>query len=155
MIRKFLTRLLDIITPRFVTEEVALRDDGQHLVIACSMADVRPGECFDGVATMRNFNLFGMALFPVMVGEARPWPGTESSADQADALFALLAAIYAVCAPGQQPFVTLTNNPERPYGAVVADAHKTLLATGTGKTIQGLAELIRLRLPAGHGEGRQ
>jgi phosphoenolpyruvate carboxylase len=54
--------------------------------------------------------------------------------------------VDAVTHDGQIAYVTPTNSPERPYGAVVADAAGRLLATATGKTKQGLAELIRLQL---------
>lgn len=74
---------------------------------------------------------------------------------QATNLLALLDAIQAVCAPGQCAYVTLTHDPVRPYGAVVADEHGTLLATGSGKSIKGLAQLIRLRLPATATEAAQ
>lgn len=57
----------DIIVPRFITEEVALahvgpgRDwDDYHLV--CSLSAVRPGERFDGVATVDSFTWLGMGL---------------------------------------------------------------------------------------------
>lgn len=70
-----MNKLLDILLPRFITEEVALRDDGDHLVIACSMRDVKPGETFAAVGSIRSFNLLGQAIFPRTVGEPRPWPG--------------------------------------------------------------------------------
>ena len=69
-----MNKILDILLPRFITEEVALRDDGDHLVIACALADVKAGEEFPAIATVRAFNLFGLALFPKMIGEPRDWP---------------------------------------------------------------------------------
>jgi len=69
-----MNKFLDILLPRFITEDVALRDDGDHLVIACALADVKPGEEFPAIATVRNFNLFGRALFPKIIGEPRDWP---------------------------------------------------------------------------------
>jgi phosphoenolpyruvate carboxylase len=54
--------------------------------------------------------------------------------------------VDAIVGDGQIAYVTPTNCPERPYGAVVADAQGRLLATASGKTKQGLAELIRLQL---------
>ena len=74
-----LSKLLDIMIPRFITEDVAVErrvcDDccEEHYEIACSMLDIEPGERFDGIATMRGFNLFGMLLFPRQVGVVRPW----------------------------------------------------------------------------------
>jgi hypothetical protein len=76
-----MNRLLDILLPRFITEEVALTDAGDHLEIACSMADVKPGERFAAVATVRTLNLFGMGLFPTMIGEPREWPGDPALGD--------------------------------------------------------------------------
>jgi hypothetical protein len=64
--------------------------------------------------------------------------------------------VDSVVQDGQVAYVTPTNSPERPYGAVVADADGRLLATATGKTPRGLAELIRLQLlPPAEGSGEQ
>jgi hypothetical protein len=64
--------------------------------------------------------------------------------------------VDSVVQNGQVAYVTPTNSPERPYGAVVADAYGRLLATATGKTPRGLAELIRLQLlPTAEGSGEQ
>lgn len=67
-----------------------------------------------------------------------------------------LAEVYRVVAaelaPGQTLYVTPTTDAERPYGAVVTDAAGALIVTAAGKTIDGLAMLIRMRLPAGRGE---
>ncbi|HCK4323262.1 TPA: hypothetical protein N0J77_002684 [Pseudomonas aeruginosa] len=70
-----MNRILDILIPRFITERVALLEanDG-HLEIACALSDVRPGERFDAIATMRGFNLLGRIIFPRMIGAPRPWP---------------------------------------------------------------------------------
>lgn len=74
-----LPRWLDIIIPRFLTEDVAVEllecahCDEQHVLPVCAMYDVALGETFDGVATMRSFNLFGFGLFPRIIGEPRPW----------------------------------------------------------------------------------
>ncbi|WP_296258493.1 MULTISPECIES: hypothetical protein [unclassified Pseudomonas] len=55
---------------------------------------------------------------------------------------------------GQVAYVTPTNSPERPFGAVVANSEGRLLATATGSTPRGLAELIRLQLlPPSEGPG--
>ncbi|MGS0736137.1 hypothetical protein ACVBEG_06095 [Pseudomonas sp. GG8] len=54
--------------------------------------------------------------------------------------------VDAVLLDGQVAYVTPTRSPERPYGAVVADQLGRLCATATGKTKEGLAELIRLQL---------
>lgn len=74
-----LPRLLDILIPRFVSEDAAAvvthcgHCDEEHPHPVCAMADVEPGEVFDGIITMRSFNLFGMGLFPSFDGEMRPW----------------------------------------------------------------------------------
>lgn len=78
-----MNRLLNILIPRLITEEVALADAGDHLEIACSMADVKPGERFAAVATVRTLNLFGLGLFPTMIGEPREWPGENSETQTA------------------------------------------------------------------------
>lgn len=64
---------LDIVIPRFLTKDVCLLWDGEFYQIACCVGDAREGEEFDGIATMRCFNLFGVGLFPSIVGEVRPW----------------------------------------------------------------------------------
>lgn len=59
-----------------------------------------------------------------------------------------------VIGEGQVAYVTPTNSPEFPLGAVVADAKGQICATATGKTKEGLAELIRLKLrPPSEGLG--
>lgn len=68
-------RLLDIIVPRFITEDVALEFNGDHYIIVCCMDDVWPGESFDAIGTMQTFNFFGFGLFPKHIGEVRPWAG--------------------------------------------------------------------------------
>lgn len=63
--------------------------------------------------------------------------------------------VESVLLEGQVAYVTTTRCPERPYGAVVADTKGRLCATATGKSKEGLAELIRLQLvpqEEGHGE---
>lgn len=66
---KRLVRFLDILIPRFITEDAAAEleqcehCDGPHYFPVCALADVRPGEVFDGIVTMEFFNLFGFALF--------------------------------------------------------------------------------------------
>lgn len=63
--------------------------------------------------------------------------------------------VDAVIHDGQTAYVTPTQSPEYPYGAVVADQNGHICATAMGKTKEGLAELIRLKLlplPEGYGE---
>ncbi|WP_043309537.1 hypothetical protein [Pseudomonas sp. ML96] len=67
-------------------------------------------------------------------------------------LGALYTALGAVTPAGWLPFVTLTTDPVRPFGAVVTDEAGNIAAHGIGKTVDSLVELVRLRLPAGRGE---
>lgn len=64
----FVLRLLDILIPRFITEEVACIDVGDHLEIMCSASDLQPGEHCDSIVTVQTFNLLGFGLFPKVVG---------------------------------------------------------------------------------------
>lgn len=69
-----------------------------------------------------------------------------------------LAEVYRcvsnVIHEGQTAYVTPTNSPEYPFGAVVADAKGQICAAGMGKSKEGLAELIRLKLvPRSEGFG--
>lgn len=72
-------RWLDILIPRFVTEDVAVEIDycdhcdHPHPFPVCAMVDIEPDDAFDGIATMKCFNLFGFALWPEVVGAVRPW----------------------------------------------------------------------------------
>jgi hypothetical protein len=67
--------LLDLLVPRFVTEEFAMKQVGRSSLhdIVCLMAVVKPGERFDGVGTITSFRLFGLALFPKQIGRVRAW----------------------------------------------------------------------------------
>ncbi len=74
-----LTRLLDILIPRFITEDAAAVFEmcehcpAAHPQPVCSMDDVYPGEVFDGIVTVRFFNLFGVALWTRCDAVMRPW----------------------------------------------------------------------------------
>ncbi len=62
--------------------------------------------------------------------------------------------VDAVISEGQIAYVTPTKSPEYPYGAVVADQHGNVCAAAIGKSKDGLAELIRLKLrPPSEGFG--
>lgn len=70
-----------------------------------------------------------------------------------------LADVYRcvnnVILEGQTAYVTPTNSPEYPFGAVVADENGNVCAAAMGKSKEGLAEMIRLKLlpsTEGHGE---
>lgn len=62
--------------------------------------------------------------------------------------------VDAVIDEGQIAYVTPTKSPEYPYGAVVADQRGNVCAAAMGKSKEGLAELIRLKLlPPSEGFG--
>lgn len=62
----------------------------------------------------------------------------------------------AVIGAGQIAYVTPTRCPEYPYGAVVADETGNVCAAAKGKSKEGLAELIRLKLlPPTEGFGEE
>jgi hypothetical protein len=54
--------------------------------------------------------------------------------------------INNVIQDGQVAYVTPTNSPEYPFGAVVADTKGHICAAAMGKNKEDLAELIRLKL---------
>lgn len=61
-----------------------------------------------------------------------------------------------VIGEGQIAYVTPTNSPEYPFGAVVADENGHVCAAALGKSKEGLAELIRLKLlPPSEGRGEK
>ena len=74
-----LRRLLDILVPRFITEDVACFEgycdhcDELHLIPECPLSHVEPGERFDAIVPISCFNLFGWALFTKAAGEPRPF----------------------------------------------------------------------------------
>lgn len=67
-------------------------------------------------------------------------------------LVELYSQLFRLTPTGWLPHVTLTEDPVRPYGAVITDEAGNVAAHGTGKTITGLACLIGTRLPVGCGE---
>lgn len=69
----FLLWVFDFLVPRFVDDECALEKDGDDYWVVCVMSDVRPGENFDGIATMRCFAFLGFGLFPSQISEVRPF----------------------------------------------------------------------------------
>lgn len=58
-------------------------------------------------------------------------------------------AVRRVLPQGYTAFVTPTSSAIKPYGAVVLDGAGQLAATAAAKSIEGLAQLIRLRIPQG------
>ncbi len=79
----------------------------------------------------------------------------ESIPPAAVELIEAFRCVEQVIGEDQVAYVTPTNSPEYPLGAVVADKKGHIRAAATGKTKEGLAELIRLKLqppPEGRGE---
>lgn len=77
---------------------------------------------------------------------------------QALELAALYCALFALLPNRWLPYVTLTGDTERPFGAVITDEAGNIAATATGKTVEGLATLIAAKLSrpmAGCGEVAQ
>jgi hypothetical protein len=92
--------------------------------------------------------LIGASAEAVELLEALPCVSIE--------LAEVFRCVDAVIGDGQVAYVTPVNCPEYPYGAVVADAMGNVLAAAKGKSKEGLAELIRLKLVPqmeGHGGG--
>ena len=94
--------------------------------------------------------LLGASAEAVALLEALPCVSVE--------LAEVFRCVDAVIADEQIAYVTPINCPEYPYGAVVADTNGNVLAAAKGKSKEGLAELIRLKLvpqSEGHGEDSQ
>lgn len=75
--------IFDIIIPRFIKEEVAFIEVGVDEVMPlCALADVEEDDdSIVAVGTMKSFNLFGMALWPKLVGELREYEPTGEMDD--------------------------------------------------------------------------
>lgn len=92
--------------------------------------------------------LIGASAEAVQLLEALPCVSVE--------LAEVFRCVDAVIGDGHVAYVTPVNCPEYPYGAVVADTQGNVLAAAKGKSKEGLAELIRLKLvpqTEGHGGG--
>lgn len=61
-------------------------------------------------------------------------------------LAALYCALFALLPLGWLPYVTLTGNPQRPFGAVIADEAGNIATTATGKSVEGLTLIIATKL---------
>lgn len=91
--------------------------------------------------------LIGASAEAVALLEALPAVSVE--------LAEVFRCVDAVIGDGHIAYVTPVKCPEYPYGAVVADAAGNVMAAGKGKSKEGLAELIRLKLlppSVGYGE---
>jgi len=59
--------LLDLLIPRFITEDVAVLEvDGEYRPI-CNVDDLNMYDVYDKIITVKTFNFFGFGLFPKMV----------------------------------------------------------------------------------------
>jgi len=95
----------------------------------------------------------GLVCAQAMLGAAREAVERLEAIDPAALELAeVYRTVAAEIAPGQTLYVTPTTCAERPYGAVVTDAAGQLIVTAAGQTIEGLAMMVRMRLPAGCGE---
>ncbi|POA50748.1 MULTISPECIES: hypothetical protein [unclassified Pseudomonas] len=96
-----------------------------------------------------------LALVPIFLGNLAQ--GQRAAGEPALTITDLAEVAHrvnSVIAPGLMAFVTPTNTPGMPWGAVVADAHGHVCATACSADAQGLADLIigKLRPLAGSGE---
>ncbi|MES2869183.1 MAG: hypothetical protein V4749_06400 [Pseudomonadota bacterium] len=98
-------------------------------------------------AIVSRATMIGASTEAVALLEALPAASTE--------LIEVFRCVNAVTSDGQTAYVTPTRCPEYPYGAVIADSEGHICAAAMGKTKEGLAELIRLKLlppQEGYGE---
>lgn len=77
------------------------------------------------------------------------------NASQATLLVELFNELVAATPKGSVPYVTLTNDPERPLGAVILGACGHVVCQARGKTVAGLVNLIGMRLGTEPAEVRQ
>ncbi|KMN13205.1 hypothetical protein [Pseudomonas weihenstephanensis] len=89
-------------------------------------------------AIISRATLIGASAEAVAMLEALPAVTAE--------LAEVFRRVDAVILEGQTAYVTPTRCPEYPYGAVIADSKGNICAAAMGKTQEGLAELIRLKL---------
>ena len=98
-------------------------------------------------AIVSHATMIGASTEAIALLEAIPAASTE--------LIEVFRCVNAVTSDGQTAYVTPTRCPEYPYGAVIADSEGQICAAAMGKTKEGLAELIRLKLlpqQEGYGE---
>ena len=58
---------LDWAIPRFISEDVALIDEGDGYGVLCAMHNIRDGDYYDAIATARSFDFFGHGYFAKFV----------------------------------------------------------------------------------------
>ncbi|BAU76152.1 hypothetical protein [Metapseudomonas furukawaii] len=77
----------------------------------------------------------------------------QQIAPAAHHLALLYARLIERTPQGYRPYVTLTQDPQRPYGAVITDTNDNVVARQLGKSVDSLVELLAAQLPRkGRGE---
>ena len=100
----------------------------------------------DSVGVVSRATLIGAASEAIDLLESIPCRTLE--------LAEVYRCVNGVIQEGQVVYVTPTNSPEYPFGAVVTDENGQICAAAKGKSKEGLAELIRLKLvPRSEGFG--
>jgi hypothetical protein len=100
----------------------------------------------DSVGVVSRATLIGAASEAIDLLDSIPCRTLE--------LAEVFRCVNGVIQEGQVVYVTPTNSPEYPFGAVVADENGQICAAAKGKSKEGLAELIRLKLvPRSEGFG--
>jgi hypothetical protein len=62
---KFIVFMLDMLIPRFITEDVALIGTERYgFEILCALKYVEPDDDYNLIGRATVFNLFGLGLFP-------------------------------------------------------------------------------------------
>lgn len=80
-----LLRAVDILTPRFIKEEVGFIEYEGAYVPLCALVDVDEDDNVVMAGTMRSFNFFGFALFPKLLGNLREYPEKDEHVQVSDA----------------------------------------------------------------------
>ena len=102
----------------------------------------------DSPGVVSRATLIGSASEAIDLLESMPCRTVE--------LAEVFRCVDAVIGEGQIAYITPTKCPEYPYGAVVADEAGNVCAAAKGKSKEGLAELIRLKLlPPREGFGEE
>lgn len=76
-----LSRWVDRLIPRFITEACALEATEVGFVPVCRVGQLELDEVPDAVAEVRSFNLFGVGLFPRIISEPRPFTSGDRYVD--------------------------------------------------------------------------
>lgn len=66
-------QLLDILIPRFCTEDFAVSGTQEHWQIVCAMRYVEPGERFGAIVAIKHFSWLGLGFGGQFVSGFRPF----------------------------------------------------------------------------------